>query len=65
MKKLFLSFLPVFVLATGLLISSCLSKDENAGEPEAPSTEGDILIAYFSFLETEGIDAERWSPSGK
>jgi flavodoxin len=58
MKKLLLSFLPVFALATGLLNFSCSSKNENAGEPEVPSTEGNILIAYFSFPETDGVDAE-------
>jgi flavodoxin len=58
MKKLLLSILSIFVLATGLLNFSCLPKNENTGEPKVPSTEGEILITYFSFPETEGVDAE-------
>lgn len=55
MKKFLFSILSIFVFAVQAF--SCSSDNDNPGEPEITVKGGKVLIAYFSFLETDGVDA--------
>lgn len=55
MKKFLFSILSIFVFAVQAF--SCSSDNDNPGEPEITLKGGKVLIAYFSFLETDGVDA--------
>lgn len=57
MKKYLLSILAMSAFTAFTFASTSCSDDENPGEPVVPSTEGKILITYFSFPETDGVDA--------
>ena len=55
MKKFLFSILSIFVFAVQAF--SCSSDNDNPGEPEITVEGGKVLIAYFSFPETDGVDA--------
>lgn len=54
MKKYLLS---IFTLTAITFLTVSCSDDENPGEPQVPSADGKILVTYFSFPETDGVDA--------
>lgn len=55
MKKLLLSITAfLFISFTGF---SCSSDNDNPSESEIPEGNSKVLITYFSFPETDGVDA--------